>query len=620
MKQLHGHFALSTSTRLLLSSIAAITLSTSIQADEALENITVTANRMPSVNVLAPNSVITRADIERLQITDLPNLLSRQPGIDLTVNGGIGKESNISMRGTNSDNVLVLVDGVKWHSATSGGPSLQHFPIEQIERVEIVRGSRSGLYGSEAIGGVIQIFTRKGQQGVSPYARIGYGTHNSKQAAAGVSGGNAQTSYNLNFNHQSTDGIDARQNRTPANPNINPDRDGYRNNSLSARVQHQISDTFNVGANFLRTEGFNEYDGIGLTNVYEDESVQQVMGLNSNIQANDNWLVSLLLSESKDETQIIKNGLDENIFNTRHRFANIINTIELSQNHTLNIGFDYVVDDIGNTASGGLSYDENSRDNKAGYISWQGNADKHSWLLSARHDDNEAFGNYDTGIAEWGYWLQEGLQLTANVGTAFKAPTFNDLYFPQGTFFVGNPALKPEKSRNYGLGLTADTVWGQWGLQAYQTEVRDLINYDSANGMNENVAEAKIKGLEFDLATTIADWDVAFNASLLKPEDEETGDILRRRAQRLANLNLDKQWGAWSTGASWKLRGHSFDNASNTTRVAGFGLLDMRIAYDLSQDWSLQANLTNVFDKEYQTVNNYNSLDRMVMVMFSYQP
>jgi len=243
MKQLHGHFALSTSTRLLLSSIAAITLSTSIQADEALENITVTANRMPSVNVLAPNTVITRADIERLQITDLANLLSRQPGIDLAVSGGLGKATSIIMRGTNSDNVLVLVDGVKWHSATAGGPSIQDFPVEQIERVEIVRGSRSGLYGSEAIGGVIQIFTRQGQQGVTPYARIGYGTHNSKQAAAGVSGGNAQTSYNLSFNHQSTDGINARQEK-------NPDRDGYRNNSISAKVQHQVNDTFSLG-NFV---------------------------------------------------------------------------------------------------------------------------------------------------------------------------------------------------------------------------------------------------------------------------------------------------------------------------------------------------------------------------------
>jgi len=611
MKQSHGHFALRSSARLLLSSIAIISFSASIHADETLDNITVTANRMPTVNVLAPTTVITRADIERLQITDLTTLLSRQPGIDVAVNGGVGKKSSIFMRGTNSDHVLVLIDGIKWHSATSGGPSIQDFPVEQIERVEIVRGSRSGLYGSEAIGGVIQIFTRKGHQGITPYAKVGYGSHNSKHAAAGVSGGNAQTTYNLSFNHQSTDGINARQ-------NDNPDKDGYRNKSVSAKLQHNVNDKLDIGANFLRSEGFNEYDGFNVTSINEGKSIQQIMGVNSNLQVNDDWLVSLSLGESRDDSLTITNGQNGDTFNTLHHFATVINTISISQNHTLNIGFDYEVDDVSDSTPNSLAFDQSSRDNKAGFISWQGNADKHSWLLSARHDDNEAFGNYDTGIAEWGYWLQEGVQLTANIGTAFKAPTFNELYYPDVGFFVGNPDLKPEKSKNYGLGLTSDTSWGHWGLQAYQTEVRDLLNYVFPT--TENIAKAKIKGLELDVATHVAGWEIAFNASLLKPEDKETGNILARRAQRLANVNIDKQWGAWSTGASWKLRGHSFDNASNTTRLGGFGLLDLRIAYDLSQDWSVKANISNAFNKEYQTVNNFNSLDRTVMFTLSYQP
>lgn len=273
MKLSHRHFALRASARLTLAAISAITFSLpSIAADHVdLDALTVTTNRMPSENLLAPTTVITRADIERLQINDLPSLLSRQPGIDITVNGGMGKSSSIFMRGSNSGHVLVLVDGVKWHSATLGTPSIQHFPVEQIERIEIVRGPRSGLYGSEAIGGVIQIFTRQGQQGVNPYAKVAYGTHDSRQAAVGVSGGNETTSYNLSFNHQATRGIDARDGMT------DDDSDTYRNNSVSAKLQHQVNDELDVGFNFIRTEGSSLFDGY----YYKGHTVEQIMGVNS---------------------------------------------------------------------------------------------------------------------------------------------------------------------------------------------------------------------------------------------------------------------------------------------------------------------------------------------------
>lgn len=605
MKQSHRHFALGTSTRLLLSSIAAVTFSAPIHADETLDNITVTANRMPTVNALAPTTVITRADIERLQITDLTTLLSRQPGIDIAVNGGLGKASSIFMRGTNSGHVLVLVDGVKWSSATAGSPAIQHFPIEQIERIEIVRGPRSGLYGSEAIGGVIQIFTRKGGVGsVTPFAKLSYGTHNSKQAAAGVSGGDEKTTYNLSFNHLSTDGINAQDGQ-------DPDKDGYRSNNVSAKINHQFTDKLNIGANFLRSEGFNEYDSS--LDILKGDSVQQIIGTNGAWQVNDDWLVSLLLSESRDKSTNFKNSLADGTFDTRHRSASLTNTFEITPNHTLNLGLDYEVDDVNSS----VDYNETSRDNKAVFLSWQGNADKNSWLLSARHDNNEAYGSYNTGTAEWGYWLQDGLQLTANVGTAFNAPSFNQLYYPN----YGVATLRPEKSENFGVGLQGDHSDVTWGINAYHNKIKDLIGGFPV----DNVDKAVIKGVEFDAATNMVGWDVAFNASFLKPEDESTGNILQRRAQRLANIHLDKQWGAWSTGASLKLSGHRFDDAANNTRLGGYGLLDLRVAYQLDTDWSLQANVSNVFNKEYQTArdfsgNNYNSLDRIAMFSVVYQP
>ncbi|MDB2705466.1 TonB-dependent receptor [Pseudomonadota bacterium] len=602
MKPSPRHFALRTTVRLTLATVAFSTLS--VHASETLEPVTVTANRMPSQNVLAPNTVITRADIERLQINDLPSLLSRQPGIDVTATGGMGKVSGLYMRGSNSGHTLILVDGVKWHSATSGSSAIQHFPVEQIERIEIVRGPRSGLYGAEAIGGVIQIFTRKGGEGdIKPYFKAGYGTHNSSQIAAGISGGNYKTTYNLSINHAETDGINAQKNN-------NPDKDGYRNKSIAASIQHHLTDKIDIGANFIRSEGLNQYDG-DRAKLYKVSSVQQVMGVNSKVQVTDKWLTSINLSESRDQSHNFTNGTAVSTFSTRHRFANVTNTFDLTPEHTINLGLDYDVDDVNSTTN----YDETSRDNKAAFISWQANVGKQSWLVSARYDDNEAYGGNDTGTAEWGYLLQEGLMFTANIGTGFKAPSFNDLYYPG----FSNPDLKPEKSKNYGIGLTGEENWGQWGVHTYQNKVRDLMVYDEAY-IKHNIEEAKIKGVEFDVATSLDGWDLSANASFLKPKNEQTGNILARRSQRIANIMLDKKWGAISAGTSWKLQGHSYDRDDNKTRLGGYGLLDVRMAYQVSDEWSLEANLSNVLDKRYETASGYNSLDRTVMVSISYQP
>ncbi len=593
--------------RLTLAAIA-LSVTPTLQAEtETLETMTVTANRMPSENVLAPTTVITRADIERLQINDLPTLLSRYPGIDMTMSGGLGKQSSIFMRGTNSDHVLFLVDGVKWFSATNGGATIQDFPVSQIERIEIVRGPRSGLYGAEAIGGVIQIFTRQGQQGLKPYAELSAGTHNTQGATAGISGGNEQTQFNLSVNHLSTNGINARE-------EDDPDRDGYRNKSVSAKLEHQLTGDWSVGINFLRAEGDNEYDGFDATGEFTSDSVQQVLGLHNNWQITDNWMLKLNLSETRDESESFRNSISNGVFDTRHRLVSISNILDIAAGHRFNIGFDYEHDKVVSSQD----FSEKSRDNKAAFVSWQAEVDRFNWLLSARHDDNEAYGSETTGTAEVGYYITENLQVVANAGTGFKAPTFNQLYWPDDVFFVGNPDLKPEKSKSYGLGLLGNQEWGNWSVHSYHTEIRDLLVYVFPT--TENVDEAEIDGVEFDLNTSVFGWQVGFNAAFLKPEDEDTGNVLRRRAKRLANLHLDRQFGKWSAGASWKLVGHRYDDVENDERLGGYGLVDLRLTYQVASDWAVKLSANNVFDKEYQTVPTFHSLDRTVMLTLSYQP
>ncbi len=591
-----------------------------VSAHDPFTAMTVTANRASVSDSLAPATVITRADIERLQINDLPTLLSKQPGIDLVQYGGSGKLSSIFIRGTNSNHVLVLVDGVKWHAASAGSPSFQHFPVAQIERIEIVRGSRSALYGAEAVGGVIHIFTRQGRQGLHPYTSVAYGTHDSKRATIGVSGGNALTSYNISVNHQKTKGISARDKN-------NPDRDGYRNNSISATIKHQLNN-LTLNGRFLRAEGFNEFDSVTFTGgsapSFTDDSVQQVISTQADLLINDAWSAELLLGESRDQQKYFVDRKMTGMSNTHHRFANITNRFVIASNQTINIGLDYTIDDIDSRTK----YRKKSRNNKAAFVSWQASINKHSWLLSARHDKNEAFGTYNTAISEWGYWLSDTTQITANVATAFKAPSFNELYWPRDNWpsrkdgkAWSSIKIKPEESKQYQLGLKGSNQGVNWEITMYRNKIKNLIS----GWPPENINKATIKGMELTLATMIQGWDIVMNTSFLQPKNDKTGKILTRRTQRLANLNIDKTLGQWSIGSSWKLRDHSFNQANEEDKLGGYGLLDLRASYQVHRDWLVKMSVNNALNKDYATARSwnggdYNSLGRIAVLALSYQP
>jgi len=588
-------------------------------ADDNLSPMVVTANRSPTANVLAPTSVITRDDIERLQIYNLPTLLSRQTGIDMVQQGGAGKLSSIFIRGTNAGHVLVLVDGVRWSSATVGTSAFQNFPVDQIERIEIVRGPRSSLYGSEAIGGVIQIFTRKGSKGENRvYGRAGYGTHNSKEVTAGVSGGTEKTIYSLNYAYQSTDGINALENN-------NPDKDGYRNNSLSASLQHQFSDRVSLGFSAVRAEGHNSYDGFEFSQPYHDytdKTVQQVLAAKASYDVLSNWNMEFDLGESRDQADNFTDGTLSSVFNTRRRSAAWQNTVSIVAQQKLILGLDYY-DDV---VDGTTDYVVDSRDNKAAFASWQGGFGHNSFVVSARHDDNEAFGNHNTGSIDWGYQLKEALRLTASIGTGFKAPTFNDLYFPPFFGFQGNPDLKPETSRSYEIGLDGDVSWGYWAARAYENKIDDLISITTDFSTMENIDKARIRGVELELTTELLGWETSANISLLDPEDETTGKQLARRARQLANIDVHRGWGDLTTGVAIHLRGKSYNDAANTQELAGYGLVDLEANYALGKGWSLEGRIHNLFDKDYVTaldftgVNAYQNLGATFFLAVAYRP
>ncbi|MDP3876140.1 MAG: TonB-dependent receptor [Methylobacter sp.] len=587
------------------------------QATQALPNMVVTATRTETAKnqLSAAMTVYTRKDIDRLQAKTLPELLSGSTGIDIVQSGGYGKDTNIYMRGTNSDHVLVLVDGIKFGSVTSGTSPFQFIPLDQVERVEIIRGPQSSLYGSEAIGGVIQIFTRKGSQEDKPTVTLdaGGGSYDSYRVAGTVSGKWQNSWYSLGSSQFGSQGFDARQ-PTPGRFGVNqPDKDGYLNTAVNARLGHRFDNNAEVEAFFMHAEGKTEYDGS-----FQDktEFVNQVVGITGSMDMLDNWRSILRFGQSRDNADsFAPGGVFSSQFDSTRWNASWLNEVALSDAHQLVIGTDYRLDEVDSTEA----YRETSRYDAGIFAELHSRFfDDHFINASLRGDKNEAFGEQVTGNFGWRYNAGYGISPFASFGNAFKAPTFNQLYYPG----FGNPNLKAEQSTSFEAGVSGDHEILQWELRAYHTNIDNLIiavtNPTTFLSSAENVGKAQIDGLEAEIGTQIMGWTNKLNMSLLSPKNRVTNARLARRAEQSLSYDLSRTFGQFDVGAKVLAQGDRFDDTLNKTKVGGYVTVDLRSAYHLNKNWMLSANLNNLLDKNYQTVNTYNSADRNFFLSIHY--
>ena len=580
-------------------------------ADDNTVVVTATRVARTADETLAPVTVITRQDIERSQAQTLEDVLRGQPGVSVANQGGPGKQSSVFLRGTNSSHVLVLVDGVKVGSATAGLTAFQDLPIEQIERIEIVRGPRSSLYGSEAIGGVIQIFTRKGGGATQPTLALGAGSRGTTQATAGLSGGiGTQGWYSLGLSQIDTDGINACRGTATAGCFVasEPDRDGYRNLSGQARLGWRFGNGLEAEVSWLRADGHNDYDG-SFQN--QSSTLQEVLGASVSMMLTPDWHSAVKTGRSLDRSRDFKDGAAVGYFNTERTSVSWQNNLQLAPHHLLVAGIDWQNDRVASDTV----YDKTGRDNIGLFAQYLADLGRHSVELSARRDDNEQFGVKTTGAAAWGYALAGGTRLTASFGTAFKAPTFNDLYYPG----FNNPLLKPERSRTTDLGISGTLDQGRWAVNIYDTKVRDLIGYD--NGFNlVNISTAHIRGIELVGSKRVDKWDLRGNLGLTSPENDDTGKLLARRTEQAITLSADRDFGVWRAGATLRAEGRRFDNAANTVRLGGYATTDLHAEYRMNKQWRVQGRIENVFDRDYETVYLYNQPGRGAFVTLRYQP
>ena len=589
-----------------------------------LDKIVVTGTRteVPLQDSLLPVQVIDREEIQRSQASSLQDLLKGRAGIGFSNQGGLGKLTTLNIRGTESDHVLVLVDGIRIGSATAGLAMFQDLPIEQIERVEIVRGPRSSLYGSEAIGGVIQIFTVRGGHGLQKNLRLGGGSNNLREASAGFGYRGDRGWVGAQAAYQETDGINACRGSGTLFQGCftdEPDDDGYRNLSVTLRGGINLTDNLTVEAHFLNADAFNEFDG-SIYGGNEADNLQQVLGGKLDWKASDTIKVTAQIGRAADKSD--NYFADEaagtrtfvSTFDTRRDTASVQGDFGFGEAQLVSAGVDWLRDEVTSTTA----FAVDSRDNTGVFVEYQGKFGAHQLQASVRNDDNEQFGNHTTGGLGWGMAFGNGFKLNATYGTGFKAPTFNDLYFP----YSSNPDLKPEQSKSLNVGVAQYAQDWNWTFNVYETHIEDLIALDSFWNP-DNIEEARIRGAELTGAISLAGWDLSAQISHTDPRNRTDGanhgNLLARRARNTARIDVDRSFGDFRIGLTGNGGSHRFDNAANTVRLSGYGTLDLRMEYALNRDWTLQARASNVFDRDYETIAWYNQPGREYGLSVRYQ-
>lgn len=590
---------------LVSASLASLTFNTSAFADEAatLDDTIVTASRTKeSLNkTLADVSVIDRGQIERAGQSTLVEILQTQPGIEITNTGGAGKNSGIFMRGTNTSHVLVLVDGVRLNSATAGTTAFENLPVALIDRIEILRGPAASLYGQDAIGGVIQIFTKKGSGEPQFYAGVGYGSYDTKTAEAGVHGSINDTSFAFGISSQDTDGFSALKTN---NANLKDD-DGYSNLSVTGSLSHKISEDHEIGLQLLHSKGKTRFDNqfnLAEFNIFNpafnpafsnhSDLTQQSYSVYTKNKITSNWTSTLRVGEGQDEfvgyaALAPFTPESRSFFKTKQHQLTWLNDVKLPVG-VLTLAYDRLEERVKST----INFDENSRNNDgyfAGYLAELGN---HTIHLNYRSDHNTRFGTNDTGGVAYGYQFTDNWRATASYGTAFKAPTFNDLYYPG----FSNPNLKSEKSESIEGSLRFNRDKTNASVTVYQNKIRDLIVFTS---IPENVRKAEIQGVTVAASQAWNSWLLQGSVDVQSPRDESTDNLLVRRANNHASASLSYTLGDWRFGAESIASSKRYNDAANNISLAGYTIFNFTTDYQINQDWKVQARLNNVFDRQY---------------------
>ena len=591
--------------------ILAVATSIPVSAETHSEKVVVTATRTSQsiIQTLSSATVVSAADIERYQPVDLLDLFQHVPGINVARNGGEGSTPSLFIRGANTGHTLFLVDGQRMSSASLGSTAYQFIDPSQIERIEIIRGTKSSIYGSDAIGGVIQIFTKKGDFKPSTTVSIEVGSNTLKRSAVATRGSLNQLRYSADLSYLETDSIDMLRDDTQQNR----DSDGYRNRSIHTNLGYTFDNGIDVGLDFLEVSSRNYYD-----NEYSPErdsftdSTMQNTAFSLSAPLTDWWQSKVALGRSvddNDDTDAV-NGAHLQDFRTTRKQLFWQNDVEVSDGQLATFGFDFYDDELisSTTYTDIFGTPVIERMNRAYFAQYQGQFSIFNFVLGFREDDNEESGKHNTSNVALGVQLGKEHRVTLSWAEGYKAPTFNDLYWPIGDYAAGNPGLLPEDSENFELGLKGNYAIWQWEASLYQNRIDNLIEWANPGlqahpyrWLPSNVSSVKIKGGELSASGQLSDWDVSASFSYTDPRNQDTDQLLTKRAQKSFLVDIDRSFARWNVGSSLNTKSKSYANAANTTELGGYGLVDFRLGYQLAEKIKMQLKVDNVFDKHYRT-------------------
>ena len=584
-------------------------------AEDTLHGVVVSATRVEQrlQDTLADVTVIGREQIESAGQSTLSDLLARQPGIQMNSNGGPGTSTNYYIRGAESNQSVVLIDGMRVGSASSGTAALQYLPLSQIERIEIVRGPASAVYGADAIGGVIQIFTRKGGDGLHFDAFAGAGSFGTVDSRVGLRGGNDLLSFSLAGGIYRTRGFNATN---PARgSNYNPDRDGYLNRNVSGNVRLTPASGTELGVSLLHGEGRSDYDaGAGFPDTRNDFSNTTASAYLTQ-QWTDAFSTTLRVGRSIDDfTSFSSKARPYGDDFRTEQDSYVLEARLLTSVGTVFGSVEKLTQDLLTANNGGrIAGIDGRRDIDSAQLGWSGEFGRLGLQANARHDSYSGGRSKATGNVAAGYRITDAWRVRAGYGTAFRLPTFNELYFPG----FGNPDVQPESSRNREIGLVWQGRGRRASVTAYDNRVQNLI----AGFPVANAASARLKGATFEASAYVfGHTEVQASYDVLSAIDEDSGNRLRRRAAQAATLMIQQHAGAGRIGIEWQASGDCYDDSANLKRLPGYLVVNLFAVWNATPEVAVEARINNMMDREYSTVLGYETAGANGFVGVRYTP
>ncbi len=569
-----------------------------------LDQVIVTPSRLPQLeqDVVGDFTVIDQAEISRAGQSSVAEILSRQPGLEFYSSGGPQTASGVSIRGAGFNHTLVLINGMRVNSSINGNANWNAINPTSIERIEIIRGAASSLYGSDAIGGVINIITKQGSANQHPefYGSIGYGTYKTVKSDVGVQGSHKGLHYGFNASYARSKGFNSTTENHPFG-SFHPDKDGYHDHSFSGSVAYDFHPNHSVGFSAFNSYNHGDFDN-GLVDWEGNDASeaftqtrQQSYTVYSRNRLSQNWHSTLEFGLSKET---LATPAFDNEFKGLQRQYRWQNDLDLTQNQQLSL----IVERLEERITHNANYEGNDRNTNSFAAIYRLQLGSHSLQASLRNDRLSEYGNRTTGALGYDYAINANWTAGAALNTGFKAPTFSQLYYPG----FNNPNLKPEKSHNAEAFIGYADTHSELKLTLYQNKIRDLINSSPmTNYLPDNIDRATIRGMTMYGAHDIGALNLWASIDIANPKDDATGKQLIRRAKRQYKAGAQYDWNVFTVGAEFQYVGPRFNDAENSadTRLGGYSLTNLTSEYRLNKNLKAQVRWNNVFNRNY--ANNY---------------